>query len=227
MLLRDALDILSEDLDWRGGYEWVLGALGAGTRWHSRIAGRAQQRIDYTLDRLRRAGYVRAVRPHGAPRTADPMYEIADPYLAFWFAVLREDADLVEGGQGHAVQQRVRECWQAHLGRVFEEVAREHAVRLVGSGELPAQMTVGRWWRDELAEIDVLGLLGGRTRLVGEARWQSHPLGLRDLQALRAKLRYLPEPHRDVEFALWSRGGGGPDVFGEGPVRLFTCEDMA
>ena len=87
-------------------------------------------------------------------------------------------------------------------------------------------MTVGRWWRDELAEIDVLGLLDERTRLVGEARWQSHPLGLRDLQAQRAKLRYLPEPHRDVEFALWSRGGGGPDVSGDGPVRWFTCEDM-
>jgi hypothetical protein len=226
LLLRDALDILSEDLDWRGGYERVLGALGAGTRRRSRIASRAQQRIDYTLDRLRRAGYVRAVRPHGSPATADPLYEITDTYLAFWFAVLREDADLVEGGQGHAVQQRVRERWQAHLGRVFEAAARAHAVRLVESGELPAQMTVGRWWRDELAEIDVLGLVDERTRLVGEARWQSHPLGLRDLQELRAKLRYLPEPHRDLEFAFWSRGGGSPEVSGEGPVRLFTCEDM-
>ena len=28
LLLRDALDILSEDLDWRGGYERVLGAAG-------------------------------------------------------------------------------------------------------------------------------------------------------------------------------------------------------
>ncbi len=59
--------------------------------------------------------------------------------------MLREDADLVDGGQGRAVQQRVRERWQAHLGRVFEEAAREHAVQLVQSGELPAQLTVGRW----------------------------------------------------------------------------------
>lgn len=69
----------SENLDWRGGYKRVLGALGAGTRRRSRIASRAQQRIDYTLDRLRRAGYVRAVRPHGSPATADPLYEIMDP----------------------------------------------------------------------------------------------------------------------------------------------------
>jgi uncharacterized protein len=63
LLLRDAPDILSEDLDWRGGYERVLTAMAGGARRRSRIAGRAQQRIDYTLDRLRRAGYVRACGP--------------------------------------------------------------------------------------------------------------------------------------------------------------------
>ena len=226
LLLRDALDILSEDLDWRGGYERVLGALGTGARRRSRIAGRAQQRIDYTLDRLRRAGYVHAVRPHGAPVTADPMYEIADPYLAFWFAVLREDADLVEGGQGPAVQQRVAGRWQQHLGRVFEDAARDHAVRMVAAGELPAATTVGRWWRDEVAEVDVLGLLADRTRLAGEVRWQSGPVDHRDLRTLTRKLEYLPPPHEDVEFALWSRGGATAEVCAQPDVRVFTPADM-
>ncbi|MGQ0777506.1 MAG: DUF234 domain-containing protein [Pseudonocardiales bacterium] len=131
-----------------------------------------------------------------------------------------------DGGQGRAVQQRVRERWQVHLGRVFEEAAREHAVHLVESGELPAELTVGRWWREELVEVDVLGLLDERTRLVGEARWQSRPLSRRDLQELRAKLRYLPEPHRDLELVFWSRGGADAAVSGEAEVRLFTCADM-
>ena len=70
LLVRDALDIIGEDLDWRGGYERVLTAIGFGARRRSRIAGRAQQRIDYTLERLRRAGYVRRTVPSGAsPRT--------------------------------------------------------------------------------------------------------------------------------------------------------------
>jgi uncharacterized protein len=98
-LVRDALDIIGEDLDWRGGYERVLAAIGFGARRRSRIAGRAQQRIDYTLERLRRAGYVRRAVPVGRV-TADPLYEIADTYLAFWFGVLRDDVDLIEGGQG-------------------------------------------------------------------------------------------------------------------------------
>lgn len=226
VLLRDALDILSEDLDWRGGYERVLGALGAGHRRRSRIASRAQQRIDYTLDRLRHAGYVRAVRPLGAPSTADPMYEIADPYLAYWFTVLREDADLVEGGQGGAVQRRVEGRWQTHVGRVFEQAARDHTIRLVDDGALPAAMTVGRWWRDETAEVDVLGLLDGRTRLLGEARWQAGPLTGRDVRSLHAKLAFLPEQHPELTTALWSRGGAAGELSGRADLLLLGPADL-
>jgi len=113
ILVRDAMDILSEDLDWRGGYERVLAAIGYGARRRSRIAGRAQQRIDYTLDRLWRSGYVRRVVPIGHA-TADPLYEIADTYLAFWFGVIRDDVDLIEGGQGDAVQRRTEQRFQQH-----------------------------------------------------------------------------------------------------------------
>jgi hypothetical protein len=42
LLLRDAPDILSEDLDWRGGYERVLTVMAGGARRRSRIAGRAR-----------------------------------------------------------------------------------------------------------------------------------------------------------------------------------------
>jgi hypothetical protein len=57
----------------------VLGTIGCGARRRSRIAGRAQQRIDYTLERLRRSGYVQRVVPLGHAM-ADPLYEIADTY---------------------------------------------------------------------------------------------------------------------------------------------------
>jgi AAA+ ATPase superfamily predicted ATPase len=223
ILLRDALDILSEDLDWRGGYERVLAALGAGVRRRSRIASRAQQRIDYTLDRLRKAGYVRATRPLGAPSSTDPLYEIADPYLAYWFAVLRDDADLVEGGQGAAVQQRVQGRWQSHVARVFEEAARDHAIRLVRSGELPTAMTVGRWWRDEIAEVDVLGVLDERTRLLGEVKWRDSGPNTRDLQTLAGKLAYLPPAHPDLQQVFWTRSGSSS---ADGGVRHYTAKDM-
>lgn len=221
ILVRDATDILGEDLDWRGGYERVLAAIGSGARRRSRIAGRAQQRIDYTLERLRRSGYVRRVVPLGHA-TADPLYEIADTYLAFWFGVLRDDVDLIEGGQGDAVRLRTEQRLQQHIGRVFEETCREHAARLVRDGLLPREMVIGRWWRDETAEVDVLGMIGGSTALLGECRWQAAPLADRDLTELHRKAAYVPVPRDDLRLAFWTRTGAAEQGF---PAGVFSADD--
>jgi uncharacterized protein len=121
LLLRDALDIMFEDLDFRSGYERVLGTMGSGPVRRSKIASRAQQRIDQTLKQLQRSGYVVAERPLGSPLTADPLYRLVDPYVRFWFAVLRADAELIDGGQGESVLRRVAPQWEAHVQSVFED----------------------------------------------------------------------------------------------------------
>jgi uncharacterized protein len=226
LLLRDAPDIVSEDLDWRGGYERVLTVMAGGARRRSRIAGRAQQRIDYTLDRLRRAGYVRQVRSLGTTGSTDPFYEIADDYLAFWFGVLRDDADLIEGGQGAAVRSRTAGRWQQQLGRVFEAAARLHAQRLVEAGELPEGTVIGRWWLDETAEVDVLGLAGDRPVLVGEARWQAKPVTERDLAELHRKAQHLPPLADNARFAFWARGGATPALTRHPDVLTLTPADI-
>jgi len=222
LLVRDALDIIGEDLDWRGGYERVLAAIGYGARRRSRIAGRAQQRIDYTLERLRRAGYVRRVTPVGSP-SADPLYEIADDYLAFWFGVIRDDVDLIEGGQGDAVRHRTEPRLQRHIARVFESACREHAARLVRHGVLPQSMIIGRWWRDETAEIDVLGMADDQTALLGECRWQAGPLDNRDLLELQRKTAYVPEPAADITFAFWTRSGTAEPGF---PASVYSADHV-
>ena len=222
ILVRDALDIIGEDLDWRGGYERVLTAIGFGARRRSRIAGRAQQRIDYTLERLRRAGYVRRVVPVGSA-SADPLYEIADTYLAFWFGVLRDDVDLIEGGQGAAVRLRTAARLQQHVARVFESACRDHAMLLARDGELPGDMIIGRWWRDETAEIDVLGISGDRTALLGECRWQTAPLAGRDMLELQRKISFVPEPAPDVRLLFWTRTGAIEHGF---PATAYSVADV-
>ncbi len=226
VLLSDAPDILSEDLDWRGGYERVLTAMAGGARRRSRIASRAQQRIDYTLDRLRRAGIVKVTKPIGEGASPDPLYEIADDYLAFWFAVLRDDADLIDGGQGAAVARRTHERWQTHVGRVFEAGARAHAQRLVVDGRLPLEAVVGRWWRDQIVEIDVLAVVGTTPVLVGESRWQTEPITERDLAELRRRATHLPHTSPDLLYGFWSRGGVTDTVRAHPDVRSFSAAEL-
>lgn len=110
---------------------------------------------------------------------------------------------------------------------VFEEAARAHAVRLVANRELPGDLVVGsRWWASsgEACEVDVLGLRGGRTALLGEARWQAGPLGRRELRELVAKTGRGPDPVEEPIYALWGRGWVEPSVRAAGALGFALAD---
>jgi uncharacterized protein len=209
ILLEDAAAMLAEELTHPGGYTRVLAAIGRGRTRFAEIAAESEQRVERPLEILIRAGLISRALPVGAPRGARAGYEIADPYLAFWFGVLYSDIPQIEEGQGRAVLSRKNPSWQRHLGAVFEELARLHARRLAARGELPRDLVIGRWWASsgEPCEVDVVGLRSARTVLVGEARWQSRPLGAHDLAQLRRKVSRVPRAVDVPIFAMWGRGG--------------------
>ncbi|MBI2891941.1 MAG: ATP-binding protein [Deltaproteobacteria bacterium] len=209
LLLSDAASILAEELRGAGGHARVLAAVGRGHTRYGEIANEAGQRIEAPLETLIRAGFLRKALPVGAPKDAKPGYEIGDTYLAFWFSCLFAHQTEIEAGQGDAVLERITPSWQRHLGWVFEEAARAHAVRLVRRGDLPSDLVIGRWWasRGSPCEIDVLGLRGARVALLGEAKWQRSPLDLADLEDLRRRAERVPSKVDSPIFALWGRGG--------------------
>ncbi|MGH3546013.1 MAG: DUF234 domain-containing protein [Mycobacteriales bacterium] len=227
LLLEDAAGILYEELPETGGYQRILAAVGRGRTRSSDIASEADQRIAAPLEVLIRAGFIRRSIPLGAPRRSRPLYEIPDPYLAFWFGVLYSDAAYVAGGQGRAVLRRRQPQWERHLGWVFAEAAREHAAHLVGSGELPTDTMIGRWWATSgpECEIDVLGMRGSQTVLLGEAKWRQAPLGHRELATLAARTARVPSPAEDIVYALWGRNGGDGGIQ-QPNVRSFDLEDV-
>jgi len=209
ILLEDAESMLAEELTHAGGYARVLAAIGRGRTRYAQIASESDQRIERPLEILMRAGLISKRLPVGAPRGARATYEIADPYLAFWFSVLYSDIPQIEAGQGQAVLSRKNPSWQRHLGAVFEDVARAHARRLATRGVLPSDLVIDRWWATsgEPCEVDVLGTRGTRSLLLGEARWQSRPLRARDLAQLQAKAVRVPRAVQSPIFALWGREG--------------------
>ncbi|MGH2718224.1 MAG: ATP-binding protein, partial [Actinomycetota bacterium] len=227
ILLDDATGMLHEELPETGGYARILAAIGRGRTRLTDIEADAAQRVEHPLEVLQRSGFIRRSTPVGAPRRARPLYEIDDPYLAFWFGVLYSDLGLIDGGQGRAVLGRRRPQWQRHIGWVFEEQARAHAARLVAAGTLPEDMLVGRWWAStgEPCEVDVIGLSGARTAMLGEAKWQARPLGPRELRELMAKATRVPDVVEHPQIVLWGRGGLDPALAGAGLLG-FGPEDM-
>ena len=82
ILLEDAPGILREELPETGGYTRIMAAIGTGLTRNSQIGSAVQQRIERPLETLTHAAFVRQLTPLGAPKGANPAYEIADVYLS-------------------------------------------------------------------------------------------------------------------------------------------------
>jgi hypothetical protein len=84
-------------------------------------------------------------------------------------------------------------------------------------------MVTGRWWQDETAEIDVLGMIGDTTALIGECRWQSSPLAGRDLAELYRKAAFVPKPTDDLTLMFWTRSGTADPGF---PATVYSASNI-
>jgi hypothetical protein len=84
-------------------------------------------------------------------------------------------------------------------------------------------MIIGRWWRDETVEIDVLGISADRTGMLGECRWQKAPLTSRDVLELQRKISFTPEPAHEVRLLFWTRTGAVEPGF---PARAYSVADV-
>lgn len=226
LLLRNGAQLIADVPD-EGGVRRTLHAIGSGADRRSAVASSAGQRVERPLDLLERATLIRRVRPVGAPDRTPGRWEPADAFLRAWYELCWADAEQIEAGLGGPVATARAGRWQRHLGWAFEEQARAHAVRLAGRGELPSDARYGRWWSTSgpQVEIDVLGVIGGRSTVIGEARWDSRPLGPRVLDELKAKERASPDPVPTPILCTWSRGGGAEALSAHG-VRSYTPAQM-
>lgn len=127
------------------------------------------------------------------------MYEIADTYLSFWFAMLREDTE-----PSKEVRVRAAPCDSAPV-RAGSGTSDECSNRPPANTppdslprRTPCRHVVGPWWQDEVAEIDVLGVSNGGTRLIGAAARQAKQF---DAARELTKLSHLPEPDSDLRLA--------------------------
>jgi uncharacterized protein len=106
---------------------------------------------------------------------------------------------------------------------IFEGACRDHAALLARDGEFASDMIIGRWWRDETVEIDVLGISGDTAGMLGECRWQKAPLTMRDVLELQRKISFVPGPAAEVRLLFWTQTGAVEPGF---PARAYSVADV-
>jgi len=196
----------------------ILSLIGYGCHRLSEIAGRLQKpatSLTRPLQRLVELDLVRRDVPFGAPARGGKRsyYQIADPFLRFWFRFVGPQRSLLGTRRLAPAERVIARGFPDHVAGVWEELARSSvpALRCHGRDWKPG----ARWWGPGLdrrpLEIDVVAeSVDGDALLLGEAKWSRDRAG-RALSELKRKAERFPLARgRQVFLALW---------LDEGPTR--------
>lgn len=207
----------------------TLGAVAAGETKRNAIIQRARITNERTLTRLEELGLlVKRVPITEGTASRRGVYAVADPYFRFWFRFIEPNLATIDRGFGtRLIDETILPQLDAHVGHVFEEIARTYVSRLVRDGALEAR-DVGSWWSTSGDhEIDVVGV-GPRAvpSFIGSVKWRAAPLGrevYRNLAGHAAALGVGEE----LPWLLIGRGGVEPSLLAALPhVRGYSIDDL-
>lgn len=229
-LFREAEYLLTEDpaIADRALYQSVLAAIAEGRRTRNAI-GTALRRPDAALRHpllvLERAAFIR--REDDLWRSKRPLIRLEDPYLRFYFGVVRRDLARFESGLTREAWIDAKAAFSSQvLGPHFEQLARVWTRDFASVETLGGRPSrVGFTQLSDAAsrsrvELDVVAVIGNpsadrpRVLAVGEAKGGEGPRTIHDLRKLERAVQILGQ-RTDVSRAkllLFSRSGFDDDV---------------
>lgn len=186
----EARVVIEQELREPKVYFSILAALATGDKELGEVVSAARSTtatISKYLSVLEDMRIVSRRLPVGADRTTrSGHWHLRDAFFRFWFRfVFPYQAELESGLRpGDLYDTEISPALADHVGAEFEEWARDwtrtrygRIASQVGSWWGPARHDLRRGGHRHSEEIDIVGLARGRVTIVGEAKWQSRPLG--------------------------------------------------
>lgn len=214
----------------RGVYRAILNAIAGGERTFSaisRVAGLPSGALSRPLAALERAGLVERIPD--LLRARRDRYELANPHLRFWLAIVAPHESRLQAGAAPAIWERLADTtWRAQiLGPRWEAIARAHVSRHDGGPAGPLDAVGATTVSDRSArrsvEVDLVATRDGQVVAIGEAKLRA--LGPPDLERLQHVRELLAAP--DAKLILASATAvepsvaKRPDVIAVGPGDVY------
>ncbi len=205
----------------------ILGVIAAGERTRTGIArhvGVATTALSRPLVALERAGMVRRVRD--LLRTRRDRYELGDPHLGFWLAMVAPYRSHLQAGRAESVWSSLCETtWPSQvLGPRWEQVVRAHLTDTwSGEGVIEVGVTsVSDPQQRVQHELDLVVTDGGNVVALGESKLRR--LGARDADRLRhiRSLMGADDAMIILASAAGADAGVGDDVMAVTPADLYA-----
>ena len=244
LLYEEPTMLLRQELREPATYNSILSAIAHGATEPARIAswsGVAANSVGKYLRTLAGLGLVRRSVPFGEnpDRSRNGLYEIADPFFAFWYRFVGPAVDAIELGAGSAAARQVcvGQALPTYEGKQFESVCLQWFAIQNREGSLPFLATsFGKWWgadpsAKETVDIDAIAASRhDRAILCGECKWRNDFDESEAIGALEHRAGLVPGRWRQMRYVLFSKRpvskGTRAKAAARGDLSLVSAEDL-
>ena len=202
-------------------YNAVLSAIARGATQFGdilSISGTERGSLSFYLRTLLDLSWVRREFPFEETSDKRALYQVADPFLAFWYRFVRPLSSALSFSDPAALYQaQVAPFLSDYMGRyIFESICHQWLEKNAQVALSLSLVGAGRWWsRDGQVELDVMAKTRSGGYLFGECKWSRNtPIGMDIYARLLSRVERLPEarPKKDPTCILFSVGGFTPEV---------------
>jgi AAA+ ATPase superfamily predicted ATPase len=202
-------------------YNAILGAIATGETQFGRIqqqTGVDKGTLSFYLRTLQELGWVRRELPFGDTTDRRALYQVADPFLAFWYRFVAPLASALAFSAPEKIYaERVAPYLADYMGRyVFEDICAQWMRRNAQEKLGLSIQQMGRYWsRDGQTELDLMAELDRGAFLFGECKWSANAtMGMSVYASLKVKVQSLPEARwrQNPACVLFAVGGFAPEL---------------
>lgn len=218
MFRTDPQYLLHDEVQQPHNFLAVMLAIAAGNHAQNDIIkASGLERVTAYLARLQELAFVRREIPVTVPPEKGSVsrrgrYDLADPYLRFYYRFIHPHQHLLEQGLHDWLWTLIGEQLPSYVGLyAFEELCREWVLAKARANELPFMPErVGSHWSSE-AQVDVVAI-NWRLKhiLLGEAKWTRPQTGREVVRKLVSKTKsVVPDGGEGwkVHYAFFARSG--------------------
>lgn len=213
-LYEEPANLLKQEVREPAIYTAIITAIAAGASRMSEISSKVGEDTNVCsayIKNLINLGIVQKETPYGEKASRKSVYSIEDNMFRFWHRFVLENNSVIARGATDLVYKRIEPQLSDYMGKVFEDICKQHLWKRLLAGKCPVEFTsLGRWWGNDpieksQAEIDIIGEQDKTTALFGECKWTNEKVDLGVLEMLVERSRLFS--YKKNYFYLFSKSG--------------------
>ena len=216
-LIREAPNMLLQELRDPTTYEQILRAIGGSEKNSSQIADRSSldsKGLFSYLARLQDLNLVSSVDNPLSTEKRKQRFRITDALFRFHYTFIEPNMSMINALQEKSADYILDHRYREFIGVTYEDIIRDSCFQFAIDHVIPFMPnTTGKWWGPvcidgiwQESEVDLVAY-DDHHLLVGECKYRSKAMGIRELENLKLKAQFIPSKGRVLYYLLAGKSG--------------------